>query len=278
MDFLLQSPVTYLILLVNVIVSFKGFQDSAFLERYLFKPFPILRKKEYSRLVTSGFLHADWMHLIFNMYSFHSFGGSLEQAMGSVPFAILYFLSLIGGNLLSLLLHHKEANYSALGASGAVSGVIFAAIVAFPDMKVGIFLFPNVSGWVFALIYTLFSLYGIRSSRDNIGHDAHLGGAIIGSLTLVGFFPILLDDRLPLLATIILPSAIFLFLVVRYPHILGMAAPIPTKPRNTSDADIHYNSIRAEKQKELNRILDKINETGIQSLSDYEKRFLDMNQ
>jgi membrane associated rhomboid family serine protease len=271
------SPLTYLILIANIITSIKGFQNASFLDKELFKIGRILHKKEWGRIVNSGFVHANWAHLFFNMYSLYVFGVGLEAAYGSLYFGATYFLSLIGGNLLSLLLHRHEPDYASLGASGAVNGIIFSCILLLPDMEIGMMFLPiGIPGWMFAVLYTLYTMYGMKAQQDNIGHDAHLGGAIIGIVTTLCFFPPLLLERPILIAAILVPSIVFLYMMVQHPHAIGLPSLGP-KRKTKRQADDHYNQIRAEKEKELNRILDKINKSGMESLDDYEKRFLNMN-
>lgn len=131
-----------LIISANVIISYFGFTNSHFFESCTFHVDRILIKKEYKRLITSGFIHLDWGHLIFNMLSLFFFYDYVEMFLGNIEFVILYFGSLLGGNLLALYIHRQHGDYSAAGASGAVSGVIFASIALFPGMGVGAFLIP----------------------------------------------------------------------------------------------------------------------------------------
>ena len=271
------SPLTYLIILANVILSWSGFQNHSFLEKNLFNTKRILHHKELGRLINSGFVHANWSHLFFNMYSLYIFGAGVEAAYGSLFFSCAYFFSLIGSNLLSLLLHRNEPGYSSLGASGAVNGIIFSCILLLPKMEVGMLFIPvGIPGWLFAVLYTLYTMYGMKAQQDNIGHDSHLGGAIIGILTTVCFFPPLLFDRPILIGTILVPSFVFLYLMIQHPALIGLPSTAP-KRKKTMQSDDHYNEIKAGKQKELDRILEKINQTGMESLDDYEKRFLNMN-
>ncbi len=272
-----SSPLTYIIILLNLLFSFQGFKDSVYLDKNAFRIGSILKKKEYKRLLTSGFIHANWSHLLFNMFSLYSFGESLELMYGTVFFGIVYLASLIGGNLLSLLIHRNEAEYGAIGASGAVSGVIFASVVLFPQMEIQMFPLPfGIPSWAFAILYTLYSMYGMRAQTDNIGHDAHLGGAIIGMLVCIGFHPAALMANLFLISSILVSTSVFLFIITQKPHLLnGNSGP---KKKASTNPDDHYNQIRAEKQKEMDRILEKINAEGRESLNDYEKRFLNMNK
>ncbi len=272
-----STPFVYLILLSNIILSIYGFQNHSFLEKSLFRPLRILKNKEYERLIQSGFVHGSWPHLFFNMYSLYLFGKDIELFFGWKLFLCIYFSSLLGGSLLSLLIHRNDTNYAALGASGAVNGVLFASVLLFPHNEIGLFFIPVfVPGWAFAILYTLYTMYGMKSQHDGIGHDAHMGGAIVGMLTTIAFLPGLCLDRPLLIAAILIPSSIFLYLMVNHPALIGMD-PIAPKAKKKMHLDDHYNQIREEKQKELDRILDKINRLGVDSLDDYEKRFLDMN-
>ena len=145
-----------IIILINVIVSWQGFRNGAFFDRYSFRVDNILAGKQYYRLITSGFLHIGWTHLLLNLISLYLFSDMLELYLGIIPYLIVYFSGLIGGNLLALFIHRHHADYSAVGASGAVCGLIFASIALFPFMNVGLFLLPiSVPGWIFGLAYIL---------------------------------------------------------------------------------------------------------------------------
>lgn len=167
------------LIIVNIAFSYKGFSNNTFLDGYKFEVDKILISKEYKRLITSGFLHVSWMHLIFNMLSLYAFSGLLEYHIGELSFLVIYLTSMVGGNLLALFVHRNHGDYSAVGASGAVCGVIFASIALFPGMELGFFGIPiSLPSWLYGIIYVAFSIYGIKSSRDNIGHEAHLGGVL----------------------------------------------------------------------------------------------------
>ena len=175
-----SGPFTIALIAVTVLFSAGGFTSPPFTEKYLFEPEMIIRYRQYYRLITSGFLHANWAHLGINMFSFYSFGGYIESVIGTPTLIIIYFSSILGGNLLSLLLHRNHA-YRALGASGGVCGVVFASIFLIPGTSVYMFPVPvPVPSSIFAIVFIAISFFGIRSRRGNIGHDAHLGGAIIG--------------------------------------------------------------------------------------------------
>lgn len=190
MDFA-NSPVTLIIILATVLVSLGGFSNPSLTRAYLLDTQAILRGGEHVRLITSGFLHSDWNHLLFNMISFFFFAPNLEAIPGNGVALLLavYMGSILGGNLLALLLHRSES-YFALGASGGVCGVIFAAILLYPGISVFFFFIPiPIPGWLFALLYVGFTIYGAKVKRDNIGHDAHLGGALFGLVIAALFYP-----------------------------------------------------------------------------------------
>jgi len=175
-----------LLIIANVLVSMKGFKDYSFLDKYKFQVGRIL-SGEKIRTITSGFLHVDWMHLGFNMYALYLFGGIVASFLGMPSFLIIYFGSLLAGSLYSLQYHKDEPYYSAVGASGAVSGIIYASILLYPAMELYMFFIPiPIPGYIFGVGYLLYSIYGMKKQLGNVGHSAHLGGAIGGfALTLI---------------------------------------------------------------------------------------------
>jgi membrane associated rhomboid family serine protease len=252
-------------------VTYLGLEKRAFFNGHAFNVDGILTQKEYKRMISSGLLHADWMHFAFNMLTLYFFGPILEQQVGPIWFLGIYLISLIGGNLFSLYIHRNHGNYTAIGASGAVSGVVFACIAMFPDMQLGLLFLPfYIPSWAFGLLYVGYSIYGIKSSRDNIGHEAHLGGGVIGLLVALAHSPHLLtQNQLPILL-ILVPSFIFLILVIYKPEILLLDRGIKrhvSKPTK----DEQFNLTKAHKQREIDALLDKINAHGIDSLSPWEK-------
>jgi membrane associated rhomboid family serine protease len=149
--------------------------------RCVFRPYWLVRRAEYSRLITSGFVHADIGHLIFNGITFYSFAFSLERYIGTLLFLLLYFSGLLLGNLGTYFKHRSDPNYSSLGASGAILAVMFASIVYFPNQPLFIIPIPvPIPAPLFALGYLAYSYYSARQSRGRINHDAHLGGALAG--------------------------------------------------------------------------------------------------
>ena len=174
------DPVTILIIGINVIVSLKGFNDFSFFETHKFNIGGI-KRGEQIRMIASGFLHVDEMHLFFNMFTLYFFADEVIDYLGSVNFLIVYFGSLVVGNLLSFYFHKNEYHYSAVGASGAVTGVLYSAILLNPDMKLYMMFIPiAIPAYIFGIGYLLYSIYGMKNRVGNIGHDAHFGGAIGG--------------------------------------------------------------------------------------------------
>ena len=265
-----------ILIAVTLVVSYKGLKDNVFLANNKFDIDRILVHKEYKRLVTSGFLHLSWSHLFFNMFSLFAFSFSLESYLGSVYFLIIYFASLIGGNLLALFVHRNHGDYSAVGASGAVCGIIFASIALFPGIGIGFFILPfSIPGWLYGILYVAFTIYGIKSNKDSIGHEAHLGGALVGMLVSILLQPRALLENYVVILLIAVPTIVFILLIIKRPQILIIGGAL-TKPATPYfDIDHKYNEQKAIQQKEIDRILDKINRKGIKSLTKKEKEQLD---
>tara|TARA_B110000046_G_scaffold160726_1_gene173990 strand:- start:186 stop:839 length:654 start_codon:yes stop_codon:yes gene_type:complete len=183
-----SNPIVLLIIIANVLFSMKGFDDYSFLDKYKFQVGKVVGKEKI-RMLTSGFLHVDWMHLGFNMYALYVFGDIIATILGAIPFLIIYLGSLVSGSLYTLYYHKKEPYYSAVGASGAVSGIIYSSILLFPDMQLLLFFAIPIPGYVFGVGYLLYSIYGMKKQVGNIGHAAHLGGAIGGFVLTLALKP-----------------------------------------------------------------------------------------
>ena len=209
-----------LIIGVTGYISYLGFEKKTFFYAHAFNVNSILQGKDYKRLFTSGLLHADWMHFGFNMLTLYFFGPILEQKVGPIWFLGIYTISLLGGNILSLYIHKANAHYTAVGASGAVTGIIFACIAMFPDINLYLMLLPiAIPSWAFGLLYVSYSVYGIKSKRDNIGHEAHLGGGIAGLLVALIHSPFMLSENYLPILFILVPSTLFLLVVTRKPKL-----------------------------------------------------------
>jgi len=263
------------LIILNILVSYKGLTNSLFFESFEFQVDRILVNKDYRRLVTSGFLHVSWTHLLFNMFSLYFFSGQVEYGLGALGFLLIYFASLIGGNLLTLFIHRNHGDYSAVGASGAVNGVMFASVALYPDARIGIFLLPAIPAWIYALLYVLISIYGIRSRKTNIGHDAHLGGALVGMILALIMHPSALSENFGKILIILVPSVVFLCLIITRPQILFVDNLFYKNHHDFYNIDHRYNADRADQQQEVDRILEKISKKGMGSLNKQEKKTLE---
>jgi membrane associated rhomboid family serine protease len=176
--------VALVIFVVTLVASLAGlYAKPQIIERCLFRPYWFLRRRQYDTIVTSGFVHADLPHLVFNMLTFWFFAFPLERQVGPVRFALLYLLGLVVSDLGTWFKHRSDPQYASLGASGAISAVLFAAIVYFPWMKLFIIPIPlPIPAPLFAVAYVAYSWYSSRQARGRINHDAHLGGALFGLL------------------------------------------------------------------------------------------------
>lgn len=183
-----MNPILIGLIAITCIISFYAFRNEAFKQKYLFRVSSIENRKEYVRLLSSGFLHADEMHLIMNMFSLYMFAGTAingaltslgyVQGFGISGFLMIYIGAILTGNLFSLFIYRNQPYYSALGASGGVSGVIFAAVALAPnDVSINF-----VPGYLFGALYFGYSVYMMLYPKqwDNLGHAAHLGGAFFG--------------------------------------------------------------------------------------------------
>lgn len=180
--------ITLIILLLTCVISFTAFSNEKVTNDLIFYPTAITNHNQWYRFISCGFIHADFMHLAFNMYTFYLFGGMVEEAftalyggLGKTLYTILYFTALIICLLPTYLQHKNNYHYRSLGASGAVSAVIFIGIFLNPTMGMGIFPIPiNIPAFIFGPIYLLISFYLAKKGRGNINHSAHIWGAIYG--------------------------------------------------------------------------------------------------
>ena len=267
--------IAILLIILTTLVSYKGFTNSVFFDQYKFEVDKILIYKDYKRLVTSGFLHVNWMHLIFNMFSLYIFSGLVEGGLGSLSFLVIYFASLIGGGLLSLLIHRHHSEYSSVGASGAVWGVLFACVALYPGMTISLFPLPfSMPIWLYALIFVLFTIYAIRSRKNNIGNESHLGGALVGMTLALIMNPMALVNNYGKILIVLVPTLVFLYIIITRPYLLLVDNLFYKTHQNYYSIDHQYNAERHDQQQEVDRILDKIHRKGMRSLNKKEKETL----
>jgi membrane associated rhomboid family serine protease len=203
--------VTIIIIAINVIVSYKGFKDYAFFEKYKFNVGDIKRGAKY-QIISSGFLHVDTTHLFVNMLTLYFFANVVIYDLNAFGFMIVYIGSLILGNFLSYFFHKDEDTYTAVGASGAVMGILYSAILLRPDMMLGLFFIIPIPAYVFGIGYLLYTIYGMKKRVGNIGHDAHFGGAVGGYILTLILAPWVLQEHLLMVILLAIPIVILFIL------------------------------------------------------------------
>ena len=182
MDQLLAvAPASLAILGLTVAVSCLGlFVSPRIVERNLLRPYYLVRDKRYDTLITKGFVHADVSHLFFNMLTLYFFGPMLEYTIGTPKFVTLYFLGMLVASLGTFFRRRRDMQYASLGASGAISALLFAFIVYYPLRNIYVFFAIPVPAFLYAILYLAYSFWAAKNMRDNVNHDAHFDGALFG--------------------------------------------------------------------------------------------------
>jgi len=198
MNELLRAPATFLIIGLTAIISYIAFGNPNLKSKFLFHPFSVKRNGEFFRFISHGFLHADLSHLLFNMFTLFFFGPFVEsylnkvfdQPTGSVIYLVFYIVSIAAASTISYFRHKDNSYYRSLGASGAVSAILFASILIDPLSKIYIFFIPiGIPAYIFGPLYLLYTIYMDKRQIDNVGHDAHFMGAIFGLAAIVLLVP-----------------------------------------------------------------------------------------
>ncbi len=167
--------------IMTILASLLAFGNRNLKNRFMFRPYQVVHNKKWHLLLTSGFIHNDLMHLVFNMLTFYFFAFSLESTIGITNFIIIYLGSMILSHIPTLLRHKNDWQYCSLGASGAISGILFSSIVIYPTNKIMMMPIPiPLPSAVFGVAYLVWCKFAARYSQDNINHDAHFAGAISG--------------------------------------------------------------------------------------------------
>lgn len=194
-EYLIQTPVASLIFIITIITTLMAFNNETLLGNLILHPYSVYRKKNVYTVITSGLIHNDWMHLIFNMFSYFFFAFNLERMMGHWQFGLLYVASLILSDLPTIFKHKNDWGYRCLGASGAVSAVIFAYILYDPAVKMIIMPIPvGIPAIIFGPLYLLYCHYASKHARDNVNHDAHLFGALSGIIITIMLHPSVVNN------------------------------------------------------------------------------------
>ena len=288
------------LIIANAVVTYRGLSEPGFMDRYSFRIAPIRDGKEYIRLLSSGFLHVHWPHFAINMYTLYVFGFAMDYLFGVEGFLLIYFGSLLGGDLLALYIRRNDSMYSAVGASGAISGVVYAFVLMLPTLKLYLFFVLPIPAWLLGIGYLLYTIYGVKTRMGNIGHEAHLGGAILGMVIAFLLQP---DKALAnwwILLLLGVPTVVFLYATIYNPSWLNIGtSPLGKKSssggqywsRNYSrssapgvgkkaySSDKKIIDLKPGKnlspQQELDILLDKVRLKGIDSLSKKEKARLE---
>lgn len=178
---MLQLPGSTLLLISTVLISLYTFQNQALWNRWMLHPYSLIRQNKWYQIFTSGFIHADYAHLGMNMFSLLVFAQYVERDLGLISFLLLYFFAMVMADIPSVIKHKNDSNYYSLGASGAVSGLVFAFILLHPTAKLSLLFLPiRIPGALFGLLYLGFSIYAERKAKDNVNHLAHIVGGLAG--------------------------------------------------------------------------------------------------
>ena len=178
---------TVIIIIVTVLISMAGWKNPELQNKLMMNPYSFANKRQFYRLISSGFVHANWMHLGFNMFTFYFFGSLIEQlytymlgANGGLYYLCLYLLGIIISDIPSIVKYNKIPNYNSLGASGGVASVVFSSIMFLPLNKIYLFGIIGIPGFILGVIYLIYSYYEGKKMSGNVNHDAHLIGAVFG--------------------------------------------------------------------------------------------------
>ena len=182
------TPVASIIFIFTLVTSIYAFNNNEIFGKFMLHPYSISKGKNLYTFITSGLIHADWMHLFFNMFTFFFFAFQLERMIGHWQFGLLYLVSLILSDIPTVIRHKNDYRYSSLGASGAISAVLFSYILFRPIDLIGVMFIP-MPAIIFGILYLVYCVYMSKNSRDSINHDAHFFGALTGLVFTVIFVP-----------------------------------------------------------------------------------------
>lgn len=190
--------ITLILIILTAGISIYAWSNQDLMQKWIFHPYSVANKHQYYRFVTSGFLHADWTHLLFNMFSFFMFAQVVERMfiqlfdyqIGILLFLLIYIGGIIVSDLYTFFKERGNFNYHGLGASGGVSAIIFSSILLNPLTKIIIFPIPvGIPGFIFGFLYLMYSYFQAKRMGDNVNHDAHFYGAVYGFLLTMFIVP-----------------------------------------------------------------------------------------
>ncbi|WP_268035088.1 rhomboid family intramembrane serine protease [Algoriphagus sp. PAP.12] len=193
----MSLSITVILIILTVISSFYGFNNLSFIERWMFIPYKIKNRKQWDRFILSGFIHKDYIHLLFNMFTFYFFGRVVEQflmykygaAVGGIVFVIFYILGIIIADIPTYLKNKDNSYYRALGASGGTAATVFASIIILPLADICLFGILCLPGFILGALFLIYSYTKGRQDNDGINHDAHLYGALFGIIFILIISP-----------------------------------------------------------------------------------------
>lgn len=188
--------VTIVLIAITVLFSLSAWNNPQRMARWIMNPYQVNRNREYYRFITSGLIHNDYIHLIFNMIALYYFGTAIEQIFtylfgltGYAYYLSLYFLGMVVADIPTYLKYRNFAGYNSLGASGAVSAVVFSSILFNPTARIYVYFAIGIPGFIFGILYLLYSFYESKRNADNVNHDAHLYGALFGVIFSIAISP-----------------------------------------------------------------------------------------
>lgn len=193
----MELSITIILIILTAAISIYGFSNPSFLERCLFIPYRIKRQGQWDRFISSGFIHKDYMHLLFNMFTFYFFGGVVERlflykfgaATGGVLFIAFYLLAIIIADIPTYFKNQNRSYYRALGASGGTAATVFASIIILPLSDICLFGLLCLPGFILGTLFLLYSYFKGKNQDDSINHDAHLYGALFGIIFILVISP-----------------------------------------------------------------------------------------
>jgi membrane associated rhomboid family serine protease len=184
----MNLSITVILIIITCLTSFYGINNATFMERWMFIPYRMKRDKQWDRFITSGFIHKDYMHLLFNIFTFYFFGGVVEQVLaytfgvtiGGVVYVGFYLLAIIISDIPTYLKNQDYSYYRALGASGGTAATVFASIIILPLSDICLFGILCLPGFILGVLFLLYSYFKGKNQDDAINHDAHMYGAVFG--------------------------------------------------------------------------------------------------
>lgn len=193
----MNLSITVVLIILTAITSFYGINNASFMERWMFIPHTIKRENQWDRFITSGFIHKDYIHLLFNMFTFYFFGGVVEglfaysfgPVLGGAIYVIFYLLGIVISDIPTYLKNQDNSYYRALGASGGTAATVFASIIILPLSDICLFAILCLPGFVLGIIFLIYSAIQARKDSDGINHDAHFYGAVFGIVVILVLFP-----------------------------------------------------------------------------------------